>query len=525
MSEGGGDNWDPEGLAVAALGEVVDAFGAAALADAASLANRLSDLIPNDTLLREQRLLVAASRRNVAATIEEHMSQGIGIGAAVRLTAAALYEQEPFDSSGCEWVAEAFAGVLGYRTEPISVSQTQMESPSATYAPPESPPVQEGRRPTWSADEASPPTSATPRIYPSAPATAAPSSPGSRTKIFLASSIVVVLAVTGITIGVLASSSAKGPSKKASTSTSVRTTHTSSGPTSSSSLPAGPPVWSSPQDVDPGSRADGGIAGVSCSAPASCVAVDNDGNAFSYLNGSWSALNDVDEGTAFDAVSCATSVFCVAVDDAGDAFTYEDGTWGQPTDMDGSNTLAGISCPTASFCVAVDDNGNALTYDDGTWGQPTDMDGSNTLAGISCPTASFCVAVDDNGNAMIYDDGTWGQPTDIDAGNDLDAVSCASPTSCTAVDDDGNVITYDGSNWGQPDDVDGGATITSISCPSSSFCMAVDENGSAIGFEGGTWIQPGDIDASRNLDGVSCPTLQFCMAADQDGVAVTARSA
>ncbi|MGO9344364.1 MAG: hypothetical protein ACLP6E_17900 [Acidimicrobiales bacterium] len=485
MSEGGGDNWDPEGLAVAALGEVVDAFGAAALADAASLANRLSDLIPNDTLLREQRLLVAASRRNVAATIEEHMSQGIGIGAAVRLTAAALYEQEPFDSSGCEWVAEAFAGVLGYRTESISVSQTQMESPSATYAPPESPPVQEGRRPTWSADEASPPTSATPRIYPSAPATAAPSSPGSRTKIFLASSIVVVLAVTGITIGVLASSSAKGPSKKASTSTSVRTTHTSSGPTSSSSLPAGPPVWSSPQDVDPGSRADGGIAGVSCSAPASCVAVDNDGNAFSYLNGSWSALNDVDEGTAFDAVSCATSVFCVAVDDAGDAFTYEDGTWGQPTDMDGSNTLAGISCPTASFCVAVDDNGNA----------------------------------------MIYDDGTWGQPTDIDAGNDLDAVSCASPTSCTAVDDDGNVITYDGSNWGQPDDVDGGATITSISCPSSSFCMAVDENGSAIGFEGGTWIQPGDIDASRNLDGVSCPTLQFCMAADQDGVAVTARSA
>ncbi len=485
MSEGGGDNWDPEGLAVAALGEVVDAFGAAALADAASLANRLSDLIPNDTLLREQRLLVAASRRNVAATIEEHMSQGIGIGAAVRLTAAALYEQEPFDSSGCEWVAEAFAGVLGYRTEPISVSQTQMESPSATYAPPESPPVQEWRRPTWSADEASPPTSATPRIYPSAPATAAPSSPGSRTKIFLASSIVVVLAVTGITIGVLASSSAKGPSKKASTSTSVRTTHTSSGPTSSSSLPAGPPVWSSPQDVDPGSRADGGIAGVSCSAPASCVAVDNDGNAFSYLNGSWSALNDVDEGTAFDAVSCATSVFCVAVDDAGDAFTYEDGTWGQPTDMDGSNTLAGISCPTASFCVAVDDNGNA----------------------------------------MIYDDGTWGQPTDIDAGNDLDAVSCASPTSCTAVDDDGNVITYDGSNWGQPDDVDGGATITSISCPSSSFCMAVDENGSAIGFEGGTWIQPGDIDASRNLDGVSCPTLQFCMAADQDGVAVTARSA
>ncbi len=113
-SSGAGDNWDPEGIAVAALGEVVAAFGAGALADEDSLANRLSDLIPNDSLLREQRLLVAASKRNVAASIEEHMSQGIGIGGAVRLTAAALYEQEPFDSSGCEWVTSAFARALGY---------------------------------------------------------------------------------------------------------------------------------------------------------------------------------------------------------------------------------------------------------------------------------------------------------------------------------------------------------------------------------------------------------------------------
>jgi hypothetical protein len=462
-SAGAGDNWDPEGIAVAALGEVVAAFGAVALADENSLANRLSDLIPNDSLLREQRLLVAASRRNVAASIEEHMSQGIGIGAAVRLTAAALYEQEPFDSSGCEWVTSAFARALGYATEPIPLHRAGSE--------------------VLVASTDTQPASATPRIYPRAPTTAVPAPTGSRRKVVLAA-CVVVLAVSGITIGVLASSSDKGPSKKSSTSTSSRPAHTRS-----SSLPAGPPVWSSPQDVDPGSKTDGGIAGVSCSptggATGSCVAVDDDGNALSDVDGGWASSNDVDDGNGFDAVSCATP----------------------------------------GFCVAVDDSGDALTYDNGTWGQPADIDGSNTLAGVACPTASFCVAVDDNGNALTYDSGNWAQPTDIDAGNDLDAVSCSSPASCTAVDDDGSAITYDGSNWGQPDDIDGGDTITSISCPSSSFCMAVDENGNAIGFDAGRWTQPRDIDGSINLVAVSCSTSQFCVAVDQDGDAVTARSA
>ena len=80
--------------------------------------------------------MLTASQRRVATSLQEHMAQGIGIDAAVRLTAASLYEEEPFDLSGCEWVVNAFARVLGYRVKAAAPAATPAPTPpAATPAP------------------------------------------------------------------------------------------------------------------------------------------------------------------------------------------------------------------------------------------------------------------------------------------------------------------------------------------------------------------------------------------------------
>ena len=314
---GAGHLWDREGLAAGALTEVVAAFGKEALADEQTLANRLSDLLPADTLNREQRLLLAASRRSVAAELEERMSQGIGIGAAERLSAAAMYEEEPFDSSGCEWVVGTFARVLGFQTEPetgpaepggplapaAATGPAPYDAPSrvvdpqpavagvAAYEPPvtATPLVDPGlqRRDTSGA-----PVMSAPRIYPRAQ-TAKATDDGRRRTAVLAASIVAVLAVAGITLAVLSGSS----------------TSSSSTTTSATSPVSRPLTWSSPQSVDTGSASDGGIAGVSCEPSGTCTAVDNDGNVLTFSNGTWSQPKDVDDGVSFDAISCPSSAF------------------------------------------------------------------------------------------------------------------------------------------------------------------------------------------------------------------------
>jgi hypothetical protein len=61
------------------------------------------------------------------------------------------------------------------------------------------------------------------------------------------------------------------------------------------------------------------------------------------------------------AVSCASSQFCMAVDDQGNAVSFLSVGWTSPDQsIDPGETLISVSCPTTTFCAAVDQNGDVL---------------------------------------------------------------------------------------------------------------------------------------------------------------------
>lgn len=59
-------------------------------------------------------------------------------------------------------------------------------------------------------------------------------------------------------------------------------------------------------------------------------------------------------------MSCPSSTLCVAVDGQGHALEYDNGTWSQPLQIDGGTILESVSCTTVDFCGAVDDNSHVI---------------------------------------------------------------------------------------------------------------------------------------------------------------------
>ena len=102
-------------------------------------------------------------------------------------------------------------------------------------------------------------------------------------------------------------------------------------------------------------------------------------------------------------MSCPSASFCVAVDDDGNAFTYNGSSWSTPSRIDTIGDLTSVSCPSSSFCVAVDqppngDPANAVTYTNTSTTLPTTsvlvpsnattVSGSNTTLDASATNAS-----------------------------------------------------------------------------------------------------------------------------------------
>jgi len=77
--------------------------------------------------------------------------------------------------------------------------------------------------------------------------------------------------------------------------------------------------------------------------------------------GTWSSPKTIDDGFILHGVSCPNGSFCIAVDQNGNAFTYNGSSWSSASNIDGSNVLESVSCPSATFCAAVDQNGDAVT--------------------------------------------------------------------------------------------------------------------------------------------------------------------
>jgi hypothetical protein len=296
----------------------------------------------------------------------------------------------------------------------------------------------------------------------------------------------------------------------------------------------------------------GAPSGVSCASESLCVAVDENGNAFTTFDPTASDPRwieaEIDPGEALSAVSCAPSGLCVAVDRHGHAFANADpgfAAWSASSVPVGGAALTGVSCPTASLCVAVAAEGDVATSKNpaaGAWTLASTHPGDR-LTGVSCASPTLCVAVDTGGEALASSDPSGGgrawSELRIDAG-ELLAVSCWAAGACVAVDTGGEALASSdplatvaltgieapapAATWSVTPI--SGEPMGGVSCASSGVCVAVDANGGASASDDATAAVPAwgaSSAAAQTLAGISCLPGGLCIALDSDGVALAAR--
>jgi hypothetical protein len=108
------------------------------------------------------------------------------------------------------------------------------------------------------------------------------------------------------------------------------------------------------------------LGGVSCPSVSFCEAVGYNsygGDVVTFDGRSWGAPQLLDPGYKLHSVSCVSASFCV-VGAAVNAFTYLDGVWSAPQIVDPADTngngIGSVSCVSVSFCLALDTDGNAF---------------------------------------------------------------------------------------------------------------------------------------------------------------------
>ena len=294
-------------------------------------------------------------------------------------------------------------------------------------------------------------------------------------------------------------------------------------------------AWTITPSPNTSATQDNSLDGVSCISPATCVAVG------SFSNGTNSqTLIETWDGTAWTitpspntsatqdnslhGVSCTSPATCVAVGSFSNGTNSQtlietwDGTaWtitpSPNTSATQDNSLHGVSCTSPATCVAVGRsfydplNPQTLieTWDGTAWtitpspNTPGTQD--NSLYGVSCTSPVGCVAVGSVSGVNVHvqtlvetwDGSAWtitSSPNDDSTGlnNELLSVSCTSSTTCVAVGEVNNFVgapapfyvgwlveTWDGTAWAVrsiaspfPANALGG-----VSCSSPTDCMAV----------------------------------------------------
>jgi hypothetical protein len=263
------------------------------------------------------------------------------------------------------------------------------------------------------------------------------------------------------------------------------------------------------------------IAGVSCPAASTCIAVGvaRNATATSTLAENWNGTawtivpSPNPTGTteiAVSGVSCAARNSCIAVGyySVGGlnrllAERWNGHSWAilhtaSPPGSNFSVAFAALSCATTSFCLAVGYNFNFSTtqalaeaWDGASWTIVPTPRTQGTLFDVSCPTIVSCAALGVVGNKSVTEswDGTsWtitASPRLSATSVVLSAISCSAPTACTAV---GHYISildrhlrtlaeaWDGARWTvEPTPrIDG--LFAGVSCLSSN-CTAVGRYG------------------------------------------------
>jgi hypothetical protein len=133
---------------------------------------------------------------------------------------------------------------------------------------------------------------------------------------------------------------------------------------------------------------------VSCpTGGVGCVAIDSSGDSYLSHNGRWISGPTVANRAILWSVSCVSMSFCVAIDLQGQAFTFNGTKWSAPHKV----SLFGldhVSCGATYFCVASDLSGGAYVYDGINWVSTINTNVSSALHSISCASAAGCVGID-----------------------------------------------------------------------------------------------------------------------------------
>jgi len=308
------------------------------------------------------------------------------------------------------------------------------------------------------------------------------------------------------------------------------------------------------------------LAGVSCTAAASCAAVGeyqvnptaNDPKALAeaWNGSSWRLRHAVEPAGAIDnslsSVSCTSASFCEAVgshtDSAGNSASLAEiwnGTswalqstprqknqFGPPSDA-----LLAVSCVSATFCEAVGTGaagGEALQWNGTSWAmQQLPQVGGVQPMSLSCAKKAFCMAVDGFGRVALWNGSSWSAgptvPLFAQQGSAAEGVSCVSASFCEAVgggQSGENAAVWNGSTWSSQ--ATGGpvsATLNAVSCAAASACEAVgavfgqpDQSLAEI-WDGSAWtVQTTPNPPVSNggqgsiLDSVSCTSAGSCTA-------------
>lgn len=273
-----------------------------------------------------------------------------------------------------------------------------------------------------------------------------------------------------------------------------------------------------------------GFSSISCPKPTFCAAVGTEGTAYTELDGSWSAGQQLEDSpnNLLTSVSCPIVNFCKAVDFEGNVYTYANGTWSAGEQLDTSAPTS-ISCPTITFCAVADADGDVLTYRNGIWSGALHfavVDGRD-ISGVSCPTSRFCIAVDEEGYSFRYTGRSWSHGVLIEANPNSapTAVSCVSNKFCVVIDSVGDVLMYSGGKWARDIGIDDNPASNrndypnSVSCSTTRHCEFVDGAGYVFTYSRGVWTKGLQIDSTSktSLNSVSCPTNSACSAVDSDG--------
>ena len=295
---------------------------------------------------------------------------------------------------------------------------------------------------------------------------------------------------------------------------------------------AAAPTWLEAQPIEPNQNS---INGLSCPSTTTCLAASSvpvvqDGGL------SYEPATDPDPLSTLNAVSCAPGTrFCMFVDNNGGAFSYDNGNFSSLADIDGNVEIDSVSCSSSTFCMAIDHNHAVFKYSGGTWDGGTPLDvGAHTFndsVNVSCVSSTVCIALvsTDAGELFYTWNGTgWSSasaPFDA-AGNHTISLTCTSSTFCLETDETGYASTFNGSAWSTPHHVDtfNSDPVLYSSCVGTS-CVAVDfyDNFYRAG-DGSTWTSAVNLHSGTGISGVgslTCATATLCVAGDGVGDATT----